>query len=435
MLSKNFCSSPWFHIRLRHDGQFAECRWGKPGSDNPNIRDTTIMQYYDGPQMRQMRTSMVSGSSPDLCSECIYQDQFGKINGRHKQLLKSGIRLDQFELSTRSSPHYQHFLYSNDHDGASTYQPVDLQIDLGNVCNSACIMCNPSFSSRLQSDYKKLHRINPDLFSHPVTYTSWTRDPALLDKFVQELSTIPNIRYIHFLGGETLYDESFYIICDRLIELGLSKDIIVGTTTNGTIYDHRIERLIGSFKEFHLGVSIESVTPLNDYIRYPSRVELVLSNLQKFLDLRPLTGLNVSLRITPNIFTIGQIDSLFEYMIEKQVTAESCGILKSPDCLRMELLPDDLRSNIITRLSSLVDQHQLTQTSQVNIRRSDLVPEVTANLIIEYLTFLKTYETPADITESRQRLVPFLKSFETIRNNTILDYAPEYTDFLRSLGY
>jgi hypothetical protein len=161
----------------------------------------------------------------------------------------------------------------------------------------------------------------------------------------------------------------------------------------------------------------------------------VLSNLQKFLDLRPLTGLNVSLRITPNIFTIGQIDSLFEYMIEKQVTAESCGILKSPDCLRMELLPDDLRSNIITRLSSLVDQHQLTQTSQVNIRRSDLVPAVTANLIIEYLTFLKTYETPADITESRQRLVPFLKSFETIRNNTILDYAPEYTDFLRSLGY
>lgn len=435
MLSKTFCSSPWFHIRLQNDGQFTECRWGLRNKDNPHIHDTSIMQFYNGSQMKKLRTELLSGKSPELCSVCAYQDRFGKLNGRQKQLLKSGIRSDHFDQSMRSSPHYPHFQYSNDQLGDSSYYPVDLQIDLGNLCNSACIMCTPFFSSRLQTDYHKLHRINPELFSDPVKYTSWSQDPVLVERFVQELSAIPNIRYIHFMSGETFYDESFYTICKRLIDLGLSSDIIVGTTTNGTLYDERIEQLIGSFKEFHLGISIESVTPLNDYIRYPSSVDVVLNNIQKFLDLRSRTGLNVALRITPNIFTVNYLDSLFEYIIKHNIPTESSDILTKPDCLRMELIPDDIRSDIIARLASLVDRHQLKKTHQTNTRNTNVVPEITANLIIDYLSFLQTYPTPPDLIESRQRLVPFLKSFELLRNNKILDYAPEYTDFLRSFGY
>ena len=435
MLAKTFCSGPWFHVRLQNDGQFTECRWGKRNKQNPHIQDTSIMQYYNGSQMRAMRTELLSGNSPDICSVCSYQDQMGKLNGRHKQLLKSGIRTDHFMQSARSSPHYQHFQYSHDNQGNSSHYPVDLQIDLGNVCNSACIMCSPFFSSRLHNDYQKLHRINPDIFQDPVKYTSWTQDPALVERFVQELITIPNLRYIHFMSGEPFYDDSFYTICQRLVDTGLSKEIIVGTTTNGTIYDTRIEQLIGSFKEFHLGISIESVTQLNDYIRYPSKIDVILDNLQKFLNLRSTTGINVSMRITPNIFTINYLDSLFEYIIEHKIPTDSSDILSKPDCLRMELIPDQIRSSIIDRLVSLVDRHKLAPTHQPNIRNVEMIPEVTANLILEYLQFLQTYPTPVDLVESRQRLVPFLKSFESLRHNSILDYAPEYTEFLRSLGY
>ena len=61
---------------------------------------------------------------------------------------------------------------------------------------------------------------------------------------------------------------------NKLIEKDLAKYIIVGTTTNATIYSDELVNVIKSFKEFHLGVSIETVTDLNDYVRYPSKISI-----------------------------------------------------------------------------------------------------------------------------------------------------------------
>jgi sulfatase maturation enzyme AslB (radical SAM superfamily) len=228
-----------------------------------------------------------------------------------------------------------------------------------------------------------------------------------------------------------LYDETFYTLCERLIEQGLSKNIIVGTTTNGTIYDHRIERLISEFKEFHLGISIESVTELNDYIRYPSKIGQVKDNIKKFLTLREQTNLHLTLRITPNIFTVYELDQVFDFMIEHSITAESCNILSRPEQLKMELLPEDIRNEVIEKLSRFT----VEQTNDVNIRRPDLTHTVIGNVIAEYQTFLRNYIVPENADESRFKLVEFLKAFETLRNNSIIDYAPRYTEFLRHYGY
>jgi sulfatase maturation enzyme AslB (radical SAM superfamily) len=388
------------------------------------------MQFYNSDEMRTLRTQFLNGEKPKECAECYYQDAHDKLSGRIKQLNKSGIIQDHFDLSLFSSPHYKHFKYTQEHQGKSDYYPVDLQIDLGNTCNSACIMCHPSASSRLQQDYKKLHKINT-MFENPRDFMPWVRDSNRVEQIAAELEQIPNIRYIHFLGGETLYDETFYTLCERLIEQGLSKNIIVGTTTNGTIYDHRIERLISEFKEFHLGISIESVTELNDYIRYPSKIGQVKDNIKKFLTLREQTNLHLALRITPNIFTVYELDQVFDFMIEHSITAESCNILSRPEQLKMELLPDDIRNEVIEKLSRFT----VKQTNDVNIRRPDLTGTVIGNVIAEYQTFLQDYAVPENADESRFKLVEFLKAFETLRNNSIIDYAPRYTEFLRHYGY
>jgi sulfatase maturation enzyme AslB (radical SAM superfamily) len=393
------------------------------------------MQFYNGEQMRELRKELLDGRQPKRCNDCYYQDQHGKLSGRIKQLNKSGIMQDHFELSTRSSPHYEYFLHSQHHDGESTYQPVDLQIDLGNICNSACIMCFPVASTRLQQDYKKLHRINPVMFADSADFTTWTRDPNLLDRVVNELIAIPNLRYIHFLGGETLYDSAFYDICERMIAAGISKNVIVGITTNGTIYDSRVEQLIRNFKEFHLGISIESVTELNDYIRYPSDIEDVLANINKFLRLRDSTNLYVSLRITPNVFTISEIDKLLDYMLINNVAGESCNILTRPEFLRIELLPEEIRQETIRKLTEFIEINNVQKSNQVNMRRPDLIASAIGDLAAEYKTFLETYTVPDNVEQLREQLVEFLHGFETIRNNSIVDYAPRYEEFLSRYGY
>jgi MoaA/NifB/PqqE/SkfB family radical SAM enzyme len=393
------------------------------------------MDFYNSQEMCQLRSEFLAGNKPEGCSACYYQESFGKLNGRKKQLLKSGVTTEDFDLKMRASPHYKHFEYSLNNNGAADYMPVDLQIDLGNVCNSACIMCRPDQSSRLATDYHKLNEINPTMFAKPEHYRSWTQDEALLNRVVEELAEIPNLRYVHFLGGETLYDPAFYKICDKMIETGLAEKVIVGTTTNGTVFNSRIESYIERFQQFHLGISIETVTPLNDYIRWPSTIDDVLRKIQSFNNLRANKKLYISLRITPNVFTISHLDSIARFMIENEIAAESCNILHRPAMLRMELMPDNIRASVISKLRSIIAEHDLTRIEPINARKQTGIQQAISNVIFEYLNFLESYEVPKDAFKHRCDLVNFIKSFEKIRGNSILDYAPEYTKFLRDHGY
>jgi MoaA/NifB/PqqE/SkfB family radical SAM enzyme len=435
MLKKNFCSSPWFHVRLTYDGSFEKCRWAKVDNHTANIKDISLLKYYDGEEMSAFREQFLSGKAPKDCSACYYQEEFGKLSGRQKQLLKSAIRLDDFNNSFIGSPHYRNFAFSHASYGMTSRNPTDLQIDLGNLCNSACVMCEPRASSRLTQDYNKLSERSP-LFIKPEKYTSWVDDPECMKTFLLDLKQIPELKYIHLLGGETLYNDAFYKICDKLIEYEYANTVIVGTTTNCTIYNNKLEDLIPKFKEFHLGLSIESITPLNDYIRYPSKIADVLNNIDKFVALRDKhPNLYLTLRITPNLFTIYEIDQLFEYMIDKRLTAEACNILYKPDCLRIEMLPDDIRQEVIAKLESLVSKYALVKRNVANIRNPHLIDQVNADTIIDYLDFLKSYQEPINKVELQKQLVEFLKAFESIRNNSILDYAPRFKDFLGLIGY
>lgn len=435
MLSKSFCSSPWYHLRLTYDGSFEKCRWSKADGTS-NIKKESLLKFYDGEAMSKFREDFLSGKSPKECEACYYQEQFGKLSGRQKQLLKSAITVDDFENSLLSSPHFEEFCYSHLNNGAVARDPSDLQIDLGNLCNSACIMCVPQASSRLTQDYIKLSRTST-LFAEPVPFKNWVDDQASFGSFLLDLDTIAaNLKYLHLLGGETLYNQAFYKICDKLISSKQSSTIILGTTTNGTIYNTELETIIPKFKEFHLGISIESVTPLNDYIRYPSSVDTILENISRFIKLRETCpGLYLTLRITPNLFSIYDIDQLFEYLIENKITAESCNILYKPECLRMELMPDDIRAEVIDKLQALASKYSLVKSNVANIRNPHLIDQVTGDTVLEYLDFVKNYQQPSNKDELHQQLVEFLKSFESLRNNSILDYAPRYTEFLRRIGY
>ena len=437
-LRDNFCSSPWFHIRINPEGNYVPCRWDFSGpTSNHNVSNISLTGYLNSDLMCQLRTQLLQGGDPQTCKYCRYEDQNNKVSGRQRQLLKSGIVETNFDKTFCASPHWDRFEYSHNNQGRTQDDPVDLQIDLGNTCNSACIMCSPRYSSRLAKEYQKLHELVPERFEKPNQQSNWTDDPGLVDKFVDELGNLKSIKYIHFLGGETLYMKSFYDICNRLIDAGIAQDTIMGTTTNGTVYDDRIEHIIKNFKQVHLGISIESVTELNDYIRWPSKIDQCLGNIKKFLDLRERTGLQISLRITPNIFSIWHLDSLIKFMIDNHVIAESCNLLSDPSCLRIELLPNNIRQEVIDKLNKVIDEYGLVESDTViiNRRREDLIDPVISAVIFEYRNFLKNYVAPTDIENERYGLVKFLKAYEQIHNNNILNYLPNYEEFLRSYGY
>jgi len=414
------------------------CRWDFSMTTSPhNIRNTSILEYMNSDIMRKLRLDLLEGQVTATCVSCKNEDQYNKVSGRQRQLLKSAINIQEFDKTFCASPHWAQFEHSYNNQGHTDSMPVDLQIDLGNTCNSSCIMCMPMYSSRLAVDYVKLQKIEPALFNLPALTGNWTDDPTLVDKFINELAEIPNIRYIHFLGGETLYLKSFYDICNRLIDMGLAKDISIGTTTNCTVYTPELEQVLKAFKHAHLGLSIESLHSINDYVRWPSNIATVKKNIEKFVNLRNTMDLQLSLRITPSNLSVFYIDTLFEFMIENSIIAESCNLLTSPSCLRIELLPKDILNTILSRLNEIIKKYNISDSSDslVNRRNENIREQVIDKVIIEYRDTLQNLQIPDNVEQERHNLVRFLKAFESLRNNSILDYLPEYEEFLRSYGY
>ena len=156
MLKDTFCSSPWFNIRIDPAGRFLPCRWSvHQESTGYNIATTSIYEFMNSDVMREIRISMLAGDKLRMCNSCCYDDTNNKVSGRQRQLLKSAITITNFDKTFCASPHYSMFDQTETNNQLS-YTPVDLQIDLGNTCNSACIMCNPTYSSKLSIDYDKL---------------------------------------------------------------------------------------------------------------------------------------------------------------------------------------------------------------------------------------------------------------------------------------
>jgi hypothetical protein len=401
------------------------------------VANITILGFMNSDIMQGIRAKMLDGESVPMCSSCHYDESNNKVSGRHRQLLKSAINVDNFDKTFCSSPHWPMFENTFANAENDNYQPVDFQIDLGNTCNSACIMCSPTYSSKLAAEYPKLINFEPTLFKQSQSFKNWADDPALVDKFVNELSAIPGIKYIHFLGGETLYLKSFYDICNRLIELDLAKNISIGTTTNCTVYSEELEYIIRNFKHVHLGLSVEAIHNVNDYIRYPSNIKQVSTNIARFLQLRELYNIQLSLRITPNIFSIYYLDTIFKLMLTEQVIAESCWILHNPSCLRIEVLPKELIAVCLAKINQVIQQYHLVQDTQtiINRRREDLIDPVISQIIFEYKHLLENVIVPNNVEEERYNLVKYIRAFEQVHNNTILDYLPEYEEFLRSYGY
>ena len=60
LLRDNFCSSPWFHIRIDPAGNYLPCRWGDQwealtNSTQCNINNTKLSEYMNSDQILQLR--------------------------------------------------------------------------------------------------------------------------------------------------------------------------------------------------------------------------------------------------------------------------------------------------------------------------------------------------------------------------------------------
>lgn len=422
-LKETFCSSPWFHMRINNTGHYEYCRWATKDQHDPanNIYDVTPVEFFQQ-RMIPIRQQLLNGESPAGCLECTHMEQHGKISGRQKQLLKIGVRLEQFEKTLASGPWMTEFAQS----GATAQVPQDWQIDLGNYCNSACIFCTPRWSSRLATEFKKIGIV--DSMPPP----NWTDNPVLVKQLIDSLIVSPNIQYLHFIGGETLITPAFKIILEALIQAGLHQSATIGLTTNLSVWRDDVVELLKQFQGVNLGMSVESFKIVNDYVRYPVCLPTVFENLDKWIEVGKQQNWWLQFRITPTALTVGHMLGIYEYAWHHNIAVESCDFFNEPKFLRPAVLPQEYRQRIIAELQTWIDRHHVDDSVVLNIRNPDVAQPQIVQDLQSYVNYLKS---EPDQSWRLPDLVEYLKRLESNRGNSITTYLPEYEELFRSAGY
>jgi sulfatase maturation enzyme AslB (radical SAM superfamily) len=425
-------------MRITNSGTYEPCRWmakdGKSRVDfDRNIKHVAPMTYFQS-HMSQLRTDLLQGVSPLICNDCGVMEQHGKPSGRQRQLLKIGVLDQHFEKSLASSPMRSSFDYSNHNQGLTDRTVTDWQIDLGNYCNGACVFCGPESSSTLATEFKRLG------FIDQIPPPSWCDDPELLDKFINNLVQSSNLQYLHFIGGETVITPGFKKILSALVNADLAKQIVIGFTTNLTVWSDSVVELLKQFQQVHLGMSIETLTTVNDYVRYPSQQDRTRQLLDQWTALGQQQNWLIQLRTTPTCLTVHELTTVYDYAWQHNISVESCNFIDRPEFFRISVLPKHVRESAVDTLRSWIVAHPVVNRDQIINTRDQIIntrdPNLAREQIIQdagsYLNYLKSAE---DESHRLPDLVDYLKRLETSRGNSILTYLPQYEDLFRSVGY
>jgi sulfatase maturation enzyme AslB (radical SAM superfamily) len=412
-------------MRINNAGNYEYCRWAGKDDRNvsANIKHTTPAEYFQH-HMAPVRQAMLEGKAVPGCSECLLMEQHSKISGRKKQLLKIGVQTDQFAKTLASSPWVSEF--ANNPTGQTDQLPQDWQIDLGNYCNSACVFCSPHSSSKLATEFQRLGLIDQ------APPSAWCNDPVLVDQFVETLAQSPHIQYLHFIGGETLITPAFVRILQTLIDVGLHTSVTVGFTTNLTVWDDAIVKLLCKFKSVHLGMSVECFCPVNDYVRWPSNLSQVQTHADRWVGLAQQHNWLVQLRTTPTALSVSNLLTVYDFAWQHGIAVESCNFLTRPAHLRSSVLPASYRTKIVADMRHWLDQHPAHGTTVTNIRNPSVVREQITQDLQSYINYL---ETAPDESDQLPELVAYLKLLESSRGNSVLTYLPEYEELFRTAGY
>lgn len=156
--------------------------------------------------------------------------------------------------------------------------PQRLEFSLSNECNLRCIMCSGEFSSSIRSRTEGL----------PVIRSVYG------DAFLDELEPfLDHAAQARFLGGEPFLNPLNHRIWDHMMRGAGSVECNI--TTNGTIWNQRIERLLDQL-HVSIGISVDGISERTvERIRSGADYEDLMANIGRFLRARATTRTSVSL--------------------------------------------------------------------------------------------------------------------------------------------
>jgi pyruvate-formate lyase-activating enzyme len=392
----------------------------------------SIREWFNSEPMQQARTSMFGDTSNSICHRCYHEELHSGSSRRHRSNQKSVIfTKTNFLESYNQSPGHDKFEHSRLTQGAYDGMPIDLHIDLGNYCNLSCKMCNPEASSQIAAQYVKWNIDGAEQYIG----TDWTRNNLVWNRVLNELSEIPNLKNIHFMGGETLITKRFEDFVDFMIAKE-KLDLNFSFVTNGTTFNEKLLSKLNKFDRVGIEISIETTTAHNQYQRQGTDTELVLSNIDRYLEYCDGNKITLTVRPAISLLTIGYYHTLLKYCLDQNLIVKGL-IVHDPNYLDARILPDHVRALYKTHYQQLLENYKLESvdcSTDYNESDPNQLLKIVKSQILQCINLLDA-PRPPDSDQLLSEMVHWCRRWDTVHGYNAVDLYPELKEVFVDNGY
>ena len=352
-MSKTFCSLPWIHLATHPHGGVTLCCiadhtnsesraknfdengnpiWLTLGKDS--IDDIMNSDYY-----KQTRLQMLNGEVPKACERCFIEEQ----NGIRSKRLEENENYKDFTIENAKS--------ITDGSGKIKVPMKFVELRLGNLCNVKCRSCNPASSTKWVKEYKELEK-NFDF----VTSYRWVDDFSWIenDKFWDDLfDNSDELEMIYINGGEPTLVKKHWEYLDKLVEKDMAKNISLWYSINMTNLPPKTFDVWKKFKNVRISCSIDDIGARNLYLRYPTKWDSVLKNLNLLLGEKYL---DVSVCQTISFLNVFYMDEFYDYFHNHRKLHVHQNMVYDPEFLSPWILPLKIKQDIVDRCEKVMDK-------------------------------------------------------------------------------
>lgn len=336
-LPGNFCIAPFLQHTTHPSGSYSPCPY--LGGTSWKGRKESILEQWSSAELEQLRQDFLNNKKSSVCNRCWHEEQNG-LKSLRKRLYDVETGSSDYSFATPEAVEQRIADYSAG--------PLVLTIKNGNLCNAKCRVCHPGDSSRWIEDSVKLHQLTGKQY-----YRLDQQERNWSDQQLEEILQLSqNLVRLELFGGEPTFNKQVARLLERLVEQGLSKNIVVYINTNGGIFIPDRFPLLGQFKGVELGISIDGVDQQFDYIRHGINYHVMVDNvkrMQAYFDQN-----NISYFIDA-ISTVNILNVLYLPEIKSAVTKflplePFWNLLVNPEHLFVKNMPDSIKQAVISKL-------------------------------------------------------------------------------------
>jgi MoaA/NifB/PqqE/SkfB family radical SAM enzyme len=407
MVPKTFCALPFHQMTVMNDGKVRLCcrsevNLTSEGRDL-SLHHATLGQIWNSDYLRSVRRRMLSGLAVEDCLQCYATEAGGATSLRQAMNACFASRFDvtgEEELLKKTEDCLD--------SGNNMPFPSALHLWLGNHCNLKCRMCSPMFSSRIAADGVQAAW----WFEKGGVAYGWQEDV-----FEEIFQHVKCVKLIQFSGGEPFIHRTFRDILRKLVETRDAAHIELYITTNGMTHSGELSSLLAHFASVELGISVDGLGALQEYIRFPSQWDALKRNISAFQK----DKVPISIRPTAQAYNVFGLLDLARWCDTNDIPFVLDNILSAPGFLSLDMMPD------VVILKALQDWEQYFQTECREDNRWHV------RTLISALGHPRA--VPDKLAVLQDQFIRFTGDLDESRGQSFAAACPELYDWLTTAGF